>query len=128
MPLEQKDFEEIEHFLKENFLRFLPEQALPKFPFVYEIELRERVVRVEKGLDHQRELLKNTFHVVGKQIEQIEKQFEQRNKSFGQLGMGCGNVGIDIEKTSKSMFQFMVWSYGITVTLTGIIIVVMKLT
>ena len=128
MSLEQKDFEEIEKFLKENFLRFLPQQALPISLFIYEIELRERVVRVEKGLDHQRELLKNTFHVVEKQIEQIEKQFEQRNKSFRQVDMGSGSVGIDIQKMSNRMFQFMIWSYGITVTLTGIIIAVMRLT
>ena len=88
MPLEQKDFEEIEHFLKENFLRFLPEQALPKFPFVYEIELRERVVRVEKGLDHQRELLKNTFHVVEKKLSRLKNNLNFKGPCQGAFYRG----------------------------------------
>jgi len=107
MSLEQKDFEAIEKFMKENLPRFLAEQSLGKPPMVYEIELRERMVRVEEELKNQRELMKKGF-------EQVDKRFEQVEKHMSEM--------------SNRMFQFMIWTFGFIVTSTGIIIAVMKLT
>jgi len=45
-------------FIKEHLGEWLAEQSLGKPPAVYEVELREWMVRVEEELRHQRELIK----------------------------------------------------------------------
>ncbi|MCB1947979.1 hypothetical protein [Nitrosomonas sp.] len=42
----------------------------------YELELRERIVRVEEELKHQRELMLEGFKQMEKRFEQIDKRFE----------------------------------------------------
>jgi len=51
----------------------------------YELEIRERIVRVEEELKHQRELMLEGFSRVDKRFEQIDKRFEQVDKRFEQL-------------------------------------------
>ncbi len=53
MSLTQEDIE----FIKAHLGEWLAEASLGKPPAVYEIELRERLVRVEEELRHQRELI-----------------------------------------------------------------------
>ena len=48
MALAQEDIE----FIKAHLGEWLAEQSLGKPPMVYEIELRERMVRVEEELKH----------------------------------------------------------------------------
>jgi len=45
MPLAKDDFETIAQYIRENLSTWLAEQSLGKPPQVYEIELRERMVR-----------------------------------------------------------------------------------
>jgi len=52
MALAEEDFERIGAFVKENIPTWPAEQSLGKPPVVYEIELRERMVRVEEELKH----------------------------------------------------------------------------
>ncbi len=54
MALAAEDIE----FIKEHLGEWLAQQSLSKPPAVDEIELRERMVRVEEELKHQRELIK----------------------------------------------------------------------
>jgi chaperonin cofactor prefoldin len=67
-------------FIKAHLGEWLAEQSLGKPPAVYEIELRERMVRVEEELKHQRELIKTILVEMDKRFdatqEQIEKRFE----------------------------------------------------
>jgi len=53
MVLAQEDIE----FIKTHLGEWLAEQSLGRPVAVYEIELRERMVRVEEELKHQRELI-----------------------------------------------------------------------
>lgn len=53
MALAQEDID----YIKAHLSDWLAEQSLGKPPVVYEIELRERMVRVEEELKHQRELM-----------------------------------------------------------------------
>ena len=106
MALEQKDIEFIESYLKENLPRILVEQSLAKPPVVYEIELRERMVRVEEELKHQRELMKEGFDQINKRLELLENRFDV---------------------LSRRLFQFMIWTFGLVVSSTGIIIAFMKM-
>jgi len=56
---------------------------------VYEVELRERTIRVEEELKHQRELMLQGFKQVDRRFEEnrieMEKRFEQVEKRFEQV-------------------------------------------
>ena len=98
--------------IKTHLAYWLAEQSLGQPPVVYEIELRERMVRVEEELKHQRELMFEGFKQMEKRFEQIDKRFEQVDKRFEQL-----TARID---------QFMVWSFATTLTVGGIVIAAIK--
>ena len=74
MALAQEDIE----FIKNNLGNWLAEQSLGKTPMMYEIELRERLVRVEEALKHQRELMRQGFALIEKRFAQIEKRPDSR--------------------------------------------------
>ena len=94
-------------FLKEHMSQWLAEQSLGKPPMVYEIELRERMVRVEEELRHQRELIQYI-------IEQMDKRFQQVDQHFLAL--------------TKRMDRLLVWSFATTVTVGALIVAILKLT
>ena len=58
----------------------MAEQSLGKPPVVYEIELRERMVRVEEDLKHQPELMRQGFERMDKRFEQVDKRFDDMLK------------------------------------------------
>jgi len=109
MALAQEDID----FIKAHLGEWLAEQSLGKPPAVYEIELRERMVRVEEELRHQRELMREGFAQMEKRFEQVDKRFE--------------SVQQDIRNLQQRMDSFMRWSFGITIGVGGVIIGVLKL-
>lgn len=109
MALAQEDID----FIKTHLGEWLAEQSLGKPPAVYEIELRERIVRVEEELRHQRELMREGFAQMEKRFEQVDKRFE--------------SVQQDIRNLQQRMDSFMRWSFGITIGVGGVIIGVLKL-
>ncbi len=121
MPLAQEDFEAIAAYMHQRFGEWLREQSFAKPPQVYEIELRERMVRVEEELKNQRDLMKQGFDLMDKRFEQIEKRFEQMEKRFEQMDKR-------FESLTRRIDRFMIWSFGLTVTAAGAIIAVLKLT
>ncbi len=127
MPLEQKDFDAIENYLKSSLPRLLAEQSLGRPPVVYEIELRERMVRVEEELKNQRELMNRGFDFMEKRFEQVEKRFEQVEKRFEQMDKRFEQMDKRFDELSNRLLQFMIWSFGLAISATGVIIAVMKL-
>jgi len=109
MALAQEDID----FIKTHLGEWVAEQSLGKPPAVYEIELRERMVRVEEELRHQRELMREGFAQMEKRFEQVDKRFE--------------SVQQDIRNLQQRMDSFMRWSFGITIGVGGVIIGVLKL-
>ena len=101
MPLAHDDIE----FIKEHLGEWLVEQSMGKPPVVYEVELRERIVRVEEELKHQRELMMQGFEQMNKRFEQVDKRFE------------ILTLRID---------RFMVWSFGITMAVGGVVIAAIR--
>jgi len=95
-------------FIKAHLGEWLAEQSLGKPPAVYEIELRERMVRVEEELRHQRELMKQGFDLMEKRFEQIDKRFEQIDKRFEQ-------VDSRFEQITRRIDRFMIWTLGLYV-------------
>ena len=72
----------------------------------YELDLRERTVRVEEELAHQRELMiEEGFKCMDERFEQVDKRFDQ---------------------VVKRMDRFMFWSLGLTVSATALVVNVLK--
>ena len=143
MPLAKDDFETIAQYIRENLPTWLAEQSLGKPPQVYEIELRERMVRVEEELKNQRDIMKQGFELMDKRFEQVDKRFEEMlhymDKRFEQMDKRIEDLRTDtnarfeeintrFDQLNIQMKRFMVWSFGFTATLAGVIIAVLKFT
>lgn len=82
MALAQEDIDQIQWLIK---------KALSEAPEInnanvrYELDLRERTIRVEEELKHQRELMIEGFKQMEKRFEQVDKRFEQIDKRFEQV-------------------------------------------
>jgi len=119
MALAQEDIQ----FIKDHLGEWLAEQSLGKPPAVYEIELRERMVRVEEALQHQRELMRAgfaqmdqrhrelredmaaRFEQVDKRLEQVDKRLEQVDKHFEQVDKRFEQVDKRFEQVDKHFEQ-----------------------
>ncbi len=107
----------------------------------YELELRERIVRVEEELKHQRELMLEGFKQMEKRFEQIEKRFEQIEKRFEQIEKRFEQIDKRFEQIDKRFEQFdkrfealatridrfMIWSFSTTLTVGGLVVAAIKL-
>lgn len=123
MALAQEDFERLGDYVKSHISDWLAEQSLGKPAVVYEIELRERMVRVEEELRHQRELMREGFAQMDKRFEAMQKSMDQR---FEQVDKRFESVQQDIRGLQTRMDHFMRWSFGVTVGSAGIVISVLK--
>jgi hypothetical protein len=72
---------------------------------VYEIELRECMVRVEEELKHQRALMQQGFALMEKRFEQVDRRFEDMIKRHD---------------------QHFLWLVGFITTSTGLIIAALR--
>jgi uncharacterized protein (DUF3084 family) len=84
MALAQEDIEQIRLLIK-NTLSETPETVNANVR--YELDLRERTIRVEEALKHQRELMLEGFKQMEKRFEQMDKRFEQVDKRLEQMQM-----------------------------------------
>jgi Flp pilus assembly protein TadB len=134
MNLQQEDLD----YIKDHLGEWLAERSLGKPAAVYEIELRERMVRVEEELKHQRELIKQILVEMDKRFDAVDKRFEAMDKRFEaiQIQMDKRFEAVDkrfdaaekrFDALTKRIDHFMIWSFGITVSSAGIIIAVLKL-
>ena len=85
----------------------------------YELELRERIVRVEEELKHQRELMLEGFKQMEKRFEQVDKRFEQIEKRFEQIDRR-------FEMLTSRIDRFMIWSFATTLTVGGVVIAAIR--
>jgi hypothetical protein len=108
MSLAQEDIE----FIKAHLGEWLTEAGVGKPAQVYEIELRERMVRVEEELKHQRELMRQGFERMDKRFEELRadmnRRFEAVDKRFEELG--------------RRIDRFILWSLGLYVTGTAAVV------
>lgn len=120
MALVQEDVEQIEQLIK-KVIAESPEPLNAKVR--YEMELRERTIRVEEELKHQRELMlegfkqmEKRFEQVEKRFEQIDKRFEQVDKRFEQVDKRFESMDKRFEEMGRRLDRFMFWSLGLTVS------------
>ena len=138
MALAQEDIQ----FIKDNLGIWLAEQSLGKPPAVYEIELRERMVRVEEELKHQRELIQTIlvqmdkrFDAVDRRFEalqlEIDRRFEAVDKRFEAVDKRFEAMQQQMDKRfeelTRRIDRFMFWSFGLTVSVGALIVAALKL-
>ncbi|MBS3951536.1 MAG: hypothetical protein KGZ88_01085 [Methylomicrobium sp.] len=99
---------------KEDLLEIerMVEQIIARQPEVknnanvrYELDLRERTVRVEEELKHQRDLMIKGFDAMEKRFEQMEKRFEQVDKRFDQIDKRFEHTDKRFEQVDKRFEQ-----------------------
>ena len=148
MALAQEDIA----FIKQHIGEWLAEQSLGKPPLVYEIELRERMVRVEEELKHQRELMlllqqqmRESFERVDQRFEamqiNMDKRFEDVNKRFEAIQSSMDKrfeqvdkrfeamqIGMDkrFDEMLKRHDQQFLWLFGMIATGVGLIIAALR--
>lgn len=140
MALAQEDIQQIQALIQDNISeRLLNQHANVR----YELDLRERTIRVEEELKHQRELMQEGFKQMEKRFEQVEKRFEQIDKRFEQIDKRFEQVEKRLEQIDKrfeqvekrfeqqhkeimtlhtEINQLMRWGFGTLVALTSLII------
>jgi ABC-type phosphate transport system auxiliary subunit len=137
MALAQEDIA----FIKNHLGEWLAEQSLGKPPAVYEIELRERMVRVEEELRHQRELMRQGFEQMDKRFEamqvnmdrrfeQVDKRFEamqaNMDKRFEQVDKRFEQVDKRFDEMLKRHDQHFLWVVGFIATSAGLLITAVR--
>jgi chaperonin cofactor prefoldin len=89
-------------------------------------QLFERVVRVEEELKNQREIITLFMKQVDKRFEEMQhymdKRFEQIDKRFDQIDKRFEQIDKRFEFLTSRIDRFMVWSLGITLSSTFLII------
>ena len=95
MALAQEDIEQIRLLIKKT-LSETPETLNANVR--YELDLRERTIRVEEELKHQRELMLEGFKQMEKRFEQVDKRFEQVDKRFEQVDKRFEQIQLDMNK------------------------------
>jgi len=142
MALAQEDIEEIRLLIKKT-LSETPETFNANVR--YELDLRERTIRVEEELKHQRELMLEGFKQMEKRFEQVDKRFEQiqldMNKRFEQVDKRLEQIDKRFEQVDKKFEQLhqeimglhheikllMRWSFGTLLAIGGLIVAVLRL-
>ena len=142
MALAQEDIEQILLLIKKA-LSETPETLNANVR--YELDLRERTIRVEEELKHQRELMLEGFKQMEKRFEQVDKRFEQiqldMNKRFEQVDKRFEQVDKRFEQVDKKFEQLhqeimglhheikllMRWSFGTLLAIGGLIVAVLRL-
>ncbi len=97
MALAQEDIEQIQQLIQQSLL------AVPLNANVrYELDLRERTIRVEEELKHQRELMTAGFKQMDRRFEQVnlemEKRFEQVEKRIERMDKRLEQVNLEMNQ------------------------------
>ena len=90
--------EHIENHIKNNIASWMGDISLTKSSYFNEIELIERIVRVEEELKNQRELMLMGF-------EQVNRRFEDVNSKFTMM-FAFMTIGFTILATMMTVFKF----------------------
>jgi hypothetical protein len=145
MALAQEDIEQIQILIREN----VSERLLAQNVNVrYELDLRERTIRVEEELKHQRELMLEGFKQMEKRFEQVERRFEQVDKRFEQIDKRFEQVERRFEQIDKrfeqvdkrfeqvhgeimaihsEIKQLMRWGFGTLLAIASLVVAVLRL-
>jgi len=123
--------EEDIQYIKDHLGDWLAERSLAKPPAVYEIELRERMVRIEEELKHQRELIKTILEQMDKRFDAVDKRFEAMDQRFEAMDQRFEamqkSMDQRFEALTRRIDRFMIWSFATTLTVGGLVVATLKL-
>ncbi|MFZ2168345.1 MAG: hypothetical protein WAW61_01775 [Methylococcaceae bacterium] len=126
MALAQEDLQQIQQLIEQS-MAARPEAASTNVR--YELDIRERIVRVEEELKHQRELMLQGFESSNRRFEEMNKRFEEirtdMNKRFEQVDKRFEQIDKHLTIITNRMDRFMFWSLGLTISA---VIAIVKLT
>ena len=88
-------------------------------------EIREGFIRMDHRFETMQQQMDQRFESVDKKFEAVQQQMD---RSFDASDKRFEAIENRLDKLSRQMFRFMVWSFGTTVTASGFIIAVLKLT
>jgi len=102
MALAQEDIEQIQKLIRQS-IAATPEVTNANVR--YELDLRERTIRVEEELKHQRELMLSGFSQMEKRFEQVDKRIDQVDKRIDQVDKKIDQVETQIGQVDKKIDQ-----------------------
>ncbi|NGZ07254.1 MAG: hypothetical protein G8237_12955 [Magnetococcales bacterium] len=116
MTWQQADIDEIVALIKPQITLWMAERGPDPSAFLFDREILERIVRVEEGLKHQRELMQQGFELINSQLlqhkemtlqwmDQVNKRFEQVDKRFEQVDKRFEQVDKRFEQIDKRFEQ-----------------------
>jgi len=136
-------------FIKMHLSEWLVEQSLTRSASTYDIDLHERMVRMEealktqgKELKAQREIIQLFMQQVDKRFEQMQsnmdRRFEQIDKRFEQMQSSMDKRFTQTDKRFEQMHQdimglhqeiklLMRWSLATSLAIGGLILAVLKM-
>lgn len=134
MALAQEDIAVIQELITKSLSESLKSDLVNVH---YELEIRERILRVEEGLKHQRELMQEGFKRMDQRFEQMEKRFEQvdkrfelliaeMNARFEQVDKRLEQVDKRFESLTRRIDRFMIWSFATTLTVGGLVVAAIR--
>ena len=101
MALAKQDIE----YIKAHLAEWLVEQSVGKPLAVYEIELRERMVRVEEALKHQGRLIQGLIEQMDKRFEQVDARLDQMETRFDQVERRLELIEKHLEQVDRRFEQ-----------------------
>lgn len=130
LKLTKDDLKQIGEYLEEKYPLIKGSGRGRSYSRDFEIDIRERIVRVEEELKNQREILNLMLAQMDKRFEMSEKRFEQVDKRFEQVDKRFEQVDKRFEELRDDMnrgFKMMMWFTGlgftfITSFITGVFI------
>ena len=101
MTLNKELTSAIDHYVNEHFREWMNQFGSLRIVGEREMEIRERIVRVEESLERQSALMRQGFEQIEKRFEQIEKRFEQIDKRFEQIDKRFEQIDKRFEQMDK---------------------------
>ncbi len=134
MSIAEQDIAQIEVIVQRIIENNQVELKSSSNVFRYDLELRERSIRVEEELKHQRELMSEGFKQMEKRFEQVDKRFEQVDKRFEQVDKRFEQVDKRFEQQHQEIMGIhheikllMRWGFGVLIGIGGLIVAVLRL-
>ena len=115
MAINEQDQEKLKDVLRKLLPEILQEQEVKQFEKESspaprpDINLVERIVRVEEAMVHMQELIKEQMRLIDKRFEQVDKRFEQVDKRFEQVDKRFDAMQHQMDKR----FNMLQWFIGL---------------
>ncbi|MBU1903604.1 MAG: hypothetical protein KJ573_08430 [Proteobacteria bacterium] len=116
-------------FLKEHLAELLTNEGLSRPAMVYEIELRERLVRLEEAIKHQGDLIQKTLDFMDVRFKAVDKRFEAVDKRFENLRADMNKRFEAVDRRFEAVdrrFNALQWLIGGGFTFLTVVVVLLK--